>query len=297
LSRSAIELLIAYGRTRVPLWVYLPLAVFLWVASLPMDIVAVMDLPDHASGIAFAFSLAVQFRLWDDLADVEEDRKVHPERVLVRAGSLAPFYVVLVILITGNDVWVYFHPVSWVTGALFLGQPGPWRGAGMVGPLVFLLLNYGFLVWYQWLRRSFREPLVRAHVVLIKYPVFVYLLAMPWAPNAVTLSPSPVWPAWNLAVVYLTFCCYEVLHDDRLRTVPVAGPVLAMELIVLGLLGIPRLVVCGWVFPAVLFGSGIVLVALFRLRREASPGAWPYVIFLVTFLWMAIPLLPRGFLP
>jgi hypothetical protein len=296
LSRSAIELLVRYGRTRVPLWVYLPLAVFLWTASLPMDVEAA-ELPVHAPGIGLAFSLAVQFRLWDDLADVEEDRKAHPERVLVQAGSLDPFYTVAALMGVGNYFWVVLYPVSIEAVASFLGRPKLPQPEVSHRFFLFTLLTIGFLGWYLWLRRFCRDLLIRSHVVLIKYPVFVALLAVPWAQMTMLSAPAMALLAWNAAVVYLTFCCYEVLHDDRLRSAPAGVPVLSMELLVLFLLGTARLALSSDpVLLAVLFGSVIVLLVLFLMRRRARPGLWPYAVFVVTFLWMAIPLLPRGFL-
>ena len=37
--------------------------------------------------LLLALLLIAQFRLWDDLADREHDRRAHPERVLVRART------------------------------------------------------------------------------------------------------------------------------------------------------------------------------------------------------------------
>ena len=44
---------------------------------------------------ALAGSLVLQFRLWDDLADLPEDRRRHPDRVLGRTRTTRPFWGLL----------------------------------------------------------------------------------------------------------------------------------------------------------------------------------------------------------
>src|SRR5437870_9734138 len=78
----SLEELIRYRRSRVPLRLYLPLAVFLTIAAQLTGrqgtiLTLLIDL-------ALAGTMLFQFRLWDDLTDRERDRLEHPERVLVR---------------------------------------------------------------------------------------------------------------------------------------------------------------------------------------------------------------------
>lgn len=98
------------------------------------------------------------FRLWDDLADLDFDRRHHPQRVLVMATSLTCFRVAL-----------------WTMLTLLVGLVA--LPAGGVRALSLLLLVSAFWLLYridtaQALRRNWRSVLV-----LVKYPAFVLLLA------------------------------------------------------------------------------------------------------------------------
>src|SRR5262249_10817450 len=150
-----------------------------------------------------------------------------------------------------------------------------WIGlsAGGVALVVFLVLSGFFCEWYAVLRRGCRSPLLRAHVVLLKYPAIVYLLAAPAG-----LSPQPRF-AVTLALVYLTFCVYEGLHDDRLRTAR-ASAVLAVETVALAAVALLTAPGRAAVLAA---GLGAVLLALLylRYRSGALPAPWPYAVFVV----------------
>ena len=123
--------------------------------------------------------LLVAFRLLDDLEDVEVDRIRAPERVLVRASSLRPFW--------------------WVCGLAFLVGGSLLPVAKL---LVLVLFTIGLLAWY---RVGRRYPLfARGHsaVILTKYPLLVWL----------TSAGGPYLLA-TMCGVYLVMIGYERLHD------------------------------------------------------------------------------------
>jgi hypothetical protein len=183
--------LFAYRRTRFPVWPYLPLALVLSVAA---------GGPVSAVRVLLAGMLLFQFRLWDDLADRDRDRHEHPERVLVRAPSLIPFRIALGLAFTVN--------------ALSLALLGSHDRLG-----IFFGLIGAFLVWYRGLRLVCPNRVLGYHVVLGKYPAFVYLLS--------DAAAGDIRPA--MALVYLGLCVYEVLHDPALRGDLAARTALALE--------------------------------------------------------------------
>ncbi len=185
---SSITDVLRYRRTRFGMALFLPLALFLALAASMIDASAtVMGWLWHS---LLALSWLLQFRLADDLADLPRDRRDHPNRVLVQA-ALGPFYALLVLLTAGNALLTAWWCPSprWVE---------------------FLALSGLFLIWYVVTRR-YRPPLlIASHVVLLKYPAFVYLLidgrtdANGWALMGV------------LGFVYACFVAYEWWHDERL---------------------------------------------------------------------------------
>jgi len=199
---STANTLSAYRRERFPAGIFLPLAVALAgaavLASGPVSALA------FALHVLLAGSLLFQFRLWDDLADRAHDRVTHPDRVLVRSESVAPFRLLLLVSAAGNLF------------ALLL-----WHGLA-IQLVVLLGLNAAGCVWYRLLRPWLPGPILGYHVVLLKYPAFVFLLG----------TPAPALPL-AMVLVYLGLCVYEVLHDGRLRAVPGARAALAVETVAL----------------------------------------------------------------
>lgn len=133
----------------VLLWVLLTAATALTAAE------PLLRLPWEVLGCALFITA---FRLWDDLADLDFDRRHHPQRVLVRATSLTCFFLAL---------WTM---VTLLVGLVTLL-------AGGIRALGLLLLVSAFWFLYridraQVLRRAWRRVLV-----LVKYPIFVLLLA------------------------------------------------------------------------------------------------------------------------
>jgi hypothetical protein len=255
--------LVGYVRTRLPPHIFVPLALFLWGAA---SVGRASRVPYEA--IALAWTLVAQFRLWDDLADRDEDRARHPERVLARAASLRPFRGLVLALFLVNTAWL----LLWSAPAVVL----------------FLALNAFFAAWYAGLRRACPGRAGRAHVVLLKYPAFVYTVAAP---------PDPV-PEDRLvavaAMVYLTFCIHEVLHDDRLRGAA-ASVVLAGEMAALALLAL-RLTASSAQIIAVGIGAALLGALYVHHQRRPLRTPWPYVVFAIAGAWLLVfALAPTGF--
>jgi len=257
LSKSTAELCL-YVQSRVPVRLYVPLALFLSAAA------CAGGLPEDASRFAVAaltaYTLVFQFRLWDDLADLARDRAEHPERVLVRAPLLAPFRTLCATLFPAN-------------AALIAAASG--SGARVA---ILVALNAIVAVWY-WQRAALGlRALPAAHLPLLKYPAFVFLVSPPggeWLPLALAMT-----------LVYLCFGIHEIAHDESLRP---AGPALAGEI---GALCAVVAAMALWSAPhavrpvlgALALGTAAVLARLFQ---EYSVGLnparrWRYAAFLVS---------------
>lgn len=257
-SRSFAEALAAWLATRVPPGRYGALVALLVVAA---GAGGGPDLRWMLGAGVLAAALLFQFRLWDDLADSERDRVRHPDRVLPQCESQTGFRRTAAIAFVANALVV----AAW---------NGPWAAALLVA------LGIVFAAWY---RRPLarRSGLANAHVVTLKYPVFVLVLSAP--PHQI----SPLLAAG--AATYLAFGAYEILHDPVCRAAPGAAGLLAAELTALTVM-----------FAAVLWGRlsdsrvGIVpgailciaLVAalcwlLRRWRGRAQVGLWAYSPFVV----------------
>lgn len=125
--------------------------------------------------------LLLQFRLWDDLADVPRDRVEHPERFLPRCASYAPFHAAL--------------GAAGVASVLAVGFL-----SGLYAALGLVALNAAAALWYRRAPARRTGPL-GSLVVLGKYPAFSALIA-----------PAPLDPpalAGACLAVYLAFCAYE----------------------------------------------------------------------------------------
>lgn len=267
LFKLRIDELLRYRQSRLPAGLCLPLALFLWTAGLATG------WPETAAGLAvnlvLACTLVLQFRLWDDLHDVPRDRMDHPQRVLCQATSLGHFRLLLAAAFVLNFA------------AIALLKPGFFLAA-------FAMLNLSFFAWYRLADRFRLHALFRYHVVLVKYPVFVYLLGSAAAGG----EGSPHFSA--MALVYLCFCVYEVLHDEHLRAAAGAVYLLAGEMAALtavaALMFMDRIDAGG---PAVRLqgtlavGGAAVLVFLFlRHRARVAPGRWCYAVFLIGLTWL-----------
>ncbi len=143
-----------------------------------------------AATLGLAVILLLQFRLWDDLEDLEHDRRVHPARVLVRADP-APFRLACAMLAAAN-----------IALLVVAGSRGAAQGLACLD--LFFWLAYGPL------RPRFSDRTWRFQILLLKYPVFVGLLATALgAPMRMRLFAAAV-------AVYLCACAYEALHDRHI---------------------------------------------------------------------------------
>jgi hypothetical protein len=251
---------LAYLSERYPLWRFLPLALFLVTAGQagasswePMSLVR---------GVLLALGLVLQFRLWDDLESLPEDRLEHPGRVLCQAHSLAPFLGLLGVIAALNTV-------------LLLPSPSALMGYAVLCALA--------LAWYRWLAPRLARGALAAHGLLLKYPAFVVLLGSALGEGAL----PPLVPG----LVYLCFCVHELLHDPRLLSRPGMPLLLRAELLGLwavsvalclappgdGVLGPAQLALC--------LGAALLLAALHQ-RSLARGGVGPLgdAVFALSFL-------------
>lgn len=173
-----------YVVERLPPRMFVPLAALIALAG-RIDVV-----PTSASGLladgTVVLLLLAQFRLWDDLADRRRDAVEHPQRVLVRAPSDTMFRVACLILSAVNAATlaiVYESSLALVT---------------------FVTLTSGMALWY-----TTRGPrsLAADHVLLLKYPAFVLIVA------AGRHVAHPGLVACSAAAIYLAACVYEAVHD------------------------------------------------------------------------------------
>ena len=194
-----------YLNTRFPASLYLPCAAFLVIAGIAGG--RTLSPTGLALASVFALALLLQFRLLDDLSDVAKDRRVYPDRVLAQAVSLVPFFVMLCLCLLANF-------------ALAAAQPGPRHRS-----VVLLILNAAAFLWYYGLRSILAGKVLGYHVVMVKYPLFVFLLS------------GDSWNRWRLflamAMVYLCFSIYEALHDRDLQKAPGAVTSLTLEIVAL----------------------------------------------------------------
>jgi hypothetical protein len=135
---------------------------------------------------AFALLLLAQFRSWDDLADRGRDARFHPERVIVRAPSIAP--------------------VVAFSGALAVLNMGLAieRDASGVAVVVLVALIGALGAWYS-LRTS--RTAAGDHLLLSKYPAMVIVVAG----DRVLGAPLQILCA--SVALHLGVCVYEVWHD------------------------------------------------------------------------------------
>lgn len=205
MSGSWIEKFAAYRRSRFPAVIFVPLGFLLCLAGSDGLRIGAREL---AVKLALACGLLFQFRLWDDLSDRERDRLDHPDRVLVKTPSPALFRALLLLTFALNSVLIALQPAALSRAA------------------VFLALTAGLLFWYRHLRAVCGGDLIHCHVILAKYPAFVYLVS-----SSETLE-ARLWV--SMLLVYFSFCIYEFLHDRRLKTEPRAAWAIGFDLCVLG---------------------------------------------------------------
>ena len=186
---SWIDDSIRYAKERYPAKLFLPVALALTIAAAASGEYGPQpQWLDFILSLLAALTLVFQFRLWDDIADLPYDRVHHPVRVLSRASSMAPFALNVVLAGAAN------------IGLLALiGRP--YWGA--------VLLNLAAFVWYSTVPMDWRRGFAGRHLLLLKYPAFVFLMA----PAARVASTLALW----MTAVYLGSIVYELAHDRQAR--------------------------------------------------------------------------------
>ena len=156
--------------------------------------------------VVLASLLFAQFRILDDLADRRRDAQTHPERVLVRARTVRSIVIAGLILAAATAGILLLRTAVLLDSAVASAARPSAIGAYLA--LIGLLSS-----WYS-LRGE--RTLVGDHLLLTKYPAFVWIIAT----SRVTF-PAPgraaatAQLALSMLAVYLAACVYEALHDDR----------------------------------------------------------------------------------
>lgn len=143
-----------------------------------------------AFGILMIAVLIVQFRLWDDLVDRDIDAVLHPHRVIVVTDFVRYF---------ARFCYLLTLPVAALLGFVF----------GMLHLFIYGFLLVAISVLYA-IPRIKLPKLLRAHLVLLKYPIFIWLC---------TAEANPVQWACLSTAVYLAICLFELFSDASLRNV------------------------------------------------------------------------------
>ncbi|MCI0517085.1 MAG: hypothetical protein L0Y45_04550 [Woeseiaceae bacterium] len=185
--------LFQYFRTRFLRWPVILLSLALLVTLLlSAGTVEPLALWPQA---AFVLAAIFTFRLWDDLADREYDRRRHPDRVIVQARDLRPY-------------------VAMVAAGLAL------LALALRDDTRYLLVFLGFtamlaVLYHGGVGKALTRS-ARASLVLVKYPLFVHLLV------------TPSRRAWLAGVaLYLLLLVCEWRDDADLRNTAVMPLVLA----------------------------------------------------------------------
>ncbi len=180
--------LLEYRRERLPLKLVLTVAFLLTMTG------ALVSGSANRVKLALDFMLAVllvsQFRLWDDLQDVDADRVRHPDRVLCRQSSLRQFRLAVAIMCLVNCAAVL-------------------ASKSLTTAIVFAASNMVFYIWYNVLRSFFRTWM-SSIFVLTKYPAFLFVMV-----DGRELRDKTSL-AVAMIVVFAAACIYEVLHNLRI---------------------------------------------------------------------------------
>jgi 4-hydroxybenzoate polyprenyltransferase len=173
--KFSTDTLIRYRRERFCWRTFGPVAMVLTIAAIP----APLQFP-----LSFLTLMLVlfQFRLWDDLADRDYDVIHHPHRVLSQYHRASFFYGLVV--------------AAGLTSSVLLSLLGR-----SIAP--FLLLCVATLFWYGQVPGPTRRTILGRHVLLLKYPAFVWLIAPAHPPQLFV----------SMSIVYVLSAIYEVIHD------------------------------------------------------------------------------------
>lgn len=204
-STSFLENMLAYAASRLAV----ARIVLLWLALSACALIVSREISPTSAilGSLLAATLIAQFRLWDDLADRDYDATLHPQRVLVTTSHVRRFAYLCGLLTL---------PVAATLGI----------GYGVEHLAIYGGLLVAMSVLYA--AGSTALPrLLRAHLVLLKYPVFIWLSAQ---------DADPLQWARVSAVAYLALCLFELVSDSALRRSIVWRWALAIEAVTLSVL-------------------------------------------------------------
>jgi 4-hydroxybenzoate polyprenyltransferase len=143
--------------------------------------------------VVISYLLVLAFRVWDDIEDRERDRREHPERVLARSATTAPWLGLIAFAFLLSAAIVSFGPRSDARLGIVAA------GAGAL------------FAWYRIRRRIHASPLVGMSVVFAKYPLIAFVAAPPSQPV------PPLVTALSLIGLYAALCSYELVDDTALR--------------------------------------------------------------------------------
>lgn len=204
---SSSKDLVSYLATRFPASRFVPLSVFLAAAGL------VQSPPGNISpwlvAAGLALILVLLFRLCDDIADREHDRRTHPERVLCNRQNINSYLSLTAILFVFNGL-----ALTWLHDSYFK-------------PLGYLVLCAYLFAWYRFRPVTSPPGHLNSHMVLLKYPVIAWLISTPPADSDRALY------YFSLLSVYLIFIVFEILDDHNLRQLPRAKISLIANLLLL----------------------------------------------------------------
>lgn len=157
---------------------------------------------DIGTSALLAGLLIAQFRLWDDLADIDFDRIHHPRRILVTSRNVRTYFILVAFLAVLNAA---------IIAAL--------RSPAQL--IAYMLLLAGTATLYRRRAWSGAWRLLRTQLVLIKYPVFLYLCASDGIPEHLI---------WGGITTYLLLGLVDLASDTTLRTLPAQRWLLTFEL-------------------------------------------------------------------
>ena len=124
-------------------------AAALWASTAPLGV-------DSLLAWLLGLLMIAQFRVWDDLEDVDRDRTRHPQRVIVNAPP-RPFHILVLLLASGAGLLCLRHPRALIALAA---------------------LDIVFWLAYRHLRAVIPDGAWRNGVLLLKYPAFVAVISL-----------------------------------------------------------------------------------------------------------------------
>jgi len=247
-SSFKFKSIVPYLSERFQVWRFGPLAFILYLGYL----LCVDFNPVKPSYLIVLVLLILSFRLLDDLFDLQFDRVDYPERTLSKTKDPRPFIIFLAVLYLLLAAFLILEK-TYVSLSILLAT------------MLFLC------AWYIKFRYFFNSRMVHSLVILIKYPLFLYILA----PGLARIE-IPV-------LLYLTFLLFEIQDDPELRLNAAAGGIQTISLLVylsllFLLLSLPSKSVASWL---VLFVSFILQLSVLTKKNGSTACYTFFNIFLL----------------